>query len=216
MIKNKPLFLAIFFAHLTGFCFSQNAKVVVPPFGDKYSKYVQQLENGDLNIDFADFRNSFLESKQFSKKSIQFDSLRKQVFIEIKNKNYPNVVSLTIAMLNIDYTSIFAHKYLYQTYKILNDTLNQKKYHDIEFGLLHSIINSGDGKTCSTGWHVTQIDEEYFILDMIGATLQMQSISSGGTNTCDQMTVTTEKGETRSYYFEANKVFEQEDKLYGK
>jgi hypothetical protein len=63
-------------------------------------------------------------------------------------------------MLSIGFTSMFAHKYLQNTYKILGDTDNQKKYHDIEFGLLRSIVNTGNGKTCETGWHVTQIEEE--------------------------------------------------------
>jgi hypothetical protein len=37
---------------------SQN-KVDVPKFGDKYSNYVSQLESGKIDIDYADFRNSF-------------------------------------------------------------------------------------------------------------------------------------------------------------
>jgi hypothetical protein len=169
-----------------------------------------------LDIDYTDFRNSFLDSKQFNNKGTNYDSLKKKVYAEIKNKNYQGVVSLTKAMLSIDYTSMFAHKYLQQTYKIVGDTLNQKKYHDIEFGLLYSITRSGDGKTCETGWHVTQIEEEYFILNMLSADLQSQGISSGGKNACDKMVVKTEEGETKTYYFEANKVFEQEKKHFGK
>ena len=119
-------------------------------------------------------------------------------------------------MLSIDYTSMFAHKYLQQTYKIIGDTINRNKYHDIEFGLLYSITESGDGKTCETGWHVTQIEEEYFVLNMIGASLQEQSISSSGKNNCDKMVVKTEEGETKTYYFEANKVFELEEKMFEK
>jgi hypothetical protein len=49
---------------------------------------------------------------------------------------------------------------------------------------------------------------------MIGAQLQVQSISSGGSNSCDKMVVKTEEGETKTYYFEANKVFEQEVKMF--
>lgn len=215
MNYNKTLIVIILFLHLTTMAFAQDSKIEIPIFNDKYSKYVGQLENGDLNIDYTDFRNSFLDSKQFRKKALNYDSLKKLVYSEIKNKNYHQVIELTKAMLSIDYTSIFAHKYLQQTYKILGDTLNQKKYHDIEFGLLNSIVKSGDGKTCETGWHVTQIEEEYFILGMIGAQLQSQATSSGGKNACDKMTVKTEDGET-TYYFEANKVFEMERKLFEK
>jgi hypothetical protein len=51
---------------------------------------------------------------------------------------------------------------------------------------------------------------------MIGAELKMQSISSADKNTCDKMVVKTDEGETETYYFEANKVFEMESKMFGK
>lgn len=198
----------------SAFTFGQD--INIPSYNDKYSNYVKQLEGGKTDIDYVDFRNSFLESQQFNNKGMKYDSLKKQVYAEIKSKNYNNVIKLTKAMLSIDYTSLFAHKYLQQTYKIIGDTINKNKYHDIEFGLLYSIIRSGDGKSCETGWHVIQIEEEYFILNMIGADLQTQSISSGGKNTCDKMEVKTEEGETTTYYFEANKVFEMERKMFEK
>jgi hypothetical protein len=215
MNKNQTLILVASFLTLATIARGQDSNVVFPAFDDTYSKYVRQLEGGDLNIDFTAFRNSFLDSKQFLKKGTNYDTLRKLVYAEIRNKNYNAVIRLTKAMLSIDYTSLFAHKYLQQTYKTLGDTANQKKYHDIELGLLNSIVHSGDGKTCESGWHVTQIEEEYFILSMIGAQLQTQSIASGDKNTCDKMVVKTDEGET-TYYFEANKVFEMEKRRFGK
>jgi hypothetical protein len=214
MHYNKPLLLLVSFLRLGAIGFAQDSKIEIPSFNDKYSKYVGQLESGDININYTDFRNSFLDSKQFRKKAANYDSLRKLVYTAINNKNYQEVIQLTKAMLSIDYTSMFAHKYLQQTYKILGDTSNQKKYHDIEFGLLNSIVKSGDGKTCETGWHVTQVEEEYFILNMIGAQLENQSVSSGGKNACDKMVAKTAEGEA-TYYFEINKVVETEKKLFG-
>jgi hypothetical protein len=196
--------------------FGQNNTILIPGFNDKYSKYVKQLEEGKTDIDYVNFRNSFLDSKQFNLKGSAYDSLKKLVYDDIEKKNYQGVISLTKAMLSIDYTSLFAHKYLQQTYKILGDTINRKKYHDIEFGLLLSITKSGDGKTCETGWHVIQIEEEYFILNIFGAELQIQSLISSGKNMCDRMDVKTDKGESLTYYFEINKVLEMENKLFKK
>ncbi|MGN6264977.1 MAG: DUF4919 domain-containing protein [Ginsengibacter sp.] len=216
MKQIKTTLLIIFFLQASTIIFGQQNEIQRPTFDDKYSHYVEQLESGQTNIDYSDFRNSFLQSRQFAKKGLNYDKLKLQVFSAIKNNNYQEVIRLTRAMLSIDYTSMFAHKFLQQTYGILGDTLNQKKYHDIEFGLLYSIINSGDGKSCETGWHVTQIEEEYFILNMMGAQFQSQSTSDSPKNECDKMVVKTEDGEVSTYYFEANKVFEMERKMFGK
>ncbi|MCF6407331.1 DUF4919 domain-containing protein [Chitinophaga filiformis] len=181
---------------------------------DKYSKYIKQLEGGDLNIDYTDFRNSFLDSEQFGRKRTNYYTLKQKVRSEINNSNYQEVIKLTKDLLDLDYTSMSAHSYLHHAYGMIGDTANQKKHQNIELGLIYSIIKSGDGKTCETGWHVTQIEEEYYILNIIGAQLQIQSISNSGKNACDKMIVKTSEGKTETYYFEANKVFEMEKKLF--
>ena len=92
-----------------------------------------------------------------------------------------------------------------QTYKILGDTTNAAKYKTIQFGLLNSIVKNGDGKSCPSAWPVIQITEEYFILDMLDATLQKQQIENDG-GLCDRMDVLVDN-EERSYFFETSMVF---------
>ena len=127
-------------------------------------------------------------------------------------KDYQGIIKVTKEMLSIDYTSMIAHKILRQTYKITGDTISASKYKTIQFGLLNSIVKNGDGKTCATAWPVIQIDEEYFILQMLGAALQKQSIDNTG-GLCDKMEVKTEEGDKKTYYFETSKVFEGYKKL---
>jgi predicted HD phosphohydrolase len=38
--------------------------VVVPPYHDKYSAFVTQLEAGQTSINYTEFRESFLQSEQ--------------------------------------------------------------------------------------------------------------------------------------------------------
>jgi len=214
---SNLLFISSYLVFQTFTAFSQDSKIETPLFNDKYSNFVKQLEDGKTDIDYTDFRNSFLDSKQYSKKGENYDNLKKKVFDELKNKNYQKIIDLTKAMLSIDYTSMFAHMYLQKTYKILGDTVNRNKYHDIEFGLINSIVKSNDGLTCETGWHVTQIEEEYFIINIVLASdFQGQAISSSKNNMCDKMTVKTQDGKIETYYFEANKVFEMEKKMFEK
>jgi hypothetical protein len=185
-----------------------NSTVDIPRYDDRYSKLVQKLEAGQTNINYREFRESFLESKQFrilGKQKPDLETLRKRMHELMKKSKYAEIIGVAKKILSIDYTDMEAHKILQQTYKILGDDSNQRKYHDIEFGLLNSIIKSGDGKTCRTAWPVIQVKEEYFILDVIGATLLQQGIDNTG-GLCDRMEVQTERGK-QVYYFEISKVF---------
>jgi hypothetical protein len=195
----------------------ENPQITVPSFGDVYSKTVRKLESGQTDIDYRAFRESFLESKQFevaAAKKEEFDRLQQALSKLMAQSKFPEIVRTTKKLLSIDYTNMRAHKVLYQTYKILEDEAGRQKYHDIEIGLLTSIVRNGDGKSCKTAWPVIQIAEEYFILDMLGAKLDRQSIDNTG-GFCDKMEVSTDKGKA-VYYFGITKVFEGHAKLVGK
>ncbi len=189
-------------------------EIIIPQFADKYCKYIEQLEVGNTAIDYQDFRFSFIESEQFiisNKKSKEFDSLKSEMYAQMENSNYPEIIDITKKMLSIDYTSMLAHKILRQTYKIVGDTIRAEKYKAIQFGLLNSIVKKGDGQSCETAWPVIQISEEYFILEMIDAKLQKQSVNNKG-GFCDKMEVKVD-GKKKTYYFEVSKVFEGYKKL---
>ena len=207
LAKAVSLYFAVFvLAHSVGA--ENHSGVFVPPYHDKYSAFVTRLEGAQTSINYTEFRESFLESEQFklaSKQIPDLSTLRKEMHDLMRKSKYAEIIDITKKMLNIDYTDMEAHKSLHQTYKILGDVPNSKKYHDIEFGLLNSIIKKGDGKTCQTAWPVIQINEEYFILEMLGAKLQKQSIDNTG-GACDKMEVQTDQGKA-IYYFEISKVF---------
>jgi len=187
---------------------SQNGSAVaIPRHDDKYSTLVRQLEAGNTTINYRELRDSFLESTQFkvaANAKPDLDTLRKTMHELMKKSKYAEIVEVAKEILSIDYTDMEAHKVLQQTDKILGDAPNQKKYHDIEFGLLNSIVKNGDGKTCQTAWPVIQVTEEYFILDMLGARLLKQSVDPSGP--CDRMEVQADDGK-KVYYFEISKVF---------
>ena len=181
------------------------SQIIVPNHNDKYSEYVQMLENGDTDIDYQDFRFSFLKSEQFLIASNLYN-LTTQMYAEVDKSNYAEIISITQQMLSMDYTNMLAHKILSQTYSSLGDTLNAQKYKTIQFGLMRSILNLGDGKTCATAWTVIQISEVYFILDMLDAKVKQQSLYNKG-GFCDKIDAVLE-GKKKTYYFEVSKVIE--------
>lgn len=212
------LCLAIFYTLIAHIHLSaQNSNdIILPSFDDKYSTYVRQLESGKTDIDYQDFRFSLLESEQFKiigLKRSYIDSLINAMYDNMNKSQYDTIISITKKILSVDYTRMLAHKILRQTYKVLGDTVNANKYKSIQFGLLHSIVDNGDGKTCATGWPVIYISEEYFILSMIDAELIKQRLDNDdGIHLCDEMEVTIE-GKQKTYYFDVRKIFEYHNKL---
>lgn len=208
------LLLLVFFPALSSLA-QTNAAVIVPSFNDKYSEFVKALEAGETDINYKEFRESFIESEQFkiaSNRSKEYDSLKKEMYSLMSKENFQEIISVTKKMLSINYTSMIAHKILRQTYQITGDTANAVKYKAIQFGLLNSIVKNGDGKSCSTAWPVISVEEEYFILQMIGASLLKQSTDNKG-GICDKMDVKTKEGDEKTYYFDVKKVFESYKKL---
>jgi len=186
-----------------------NSEVILPKYSDRYSKLVKQLEAGQTHINYTEFRHSFLESEQFKavvKQKPDLEDLRKTMHELMEKSKYSEIVDVAKKMLSIDYTDMETHKILQQTYKILGDSGNRNKYHDIEFGLLNSIVKKGDGKTCATAWPVIQVREEYFILDMLGMKTVKQNLDNNG-GVCDRMDVQGDEGH-KIYYFEISSVME--------
>ena len=216
-MKKFILFSAAIFLFYVAINAQTNTKIAIPEFKDKYSEVVSKLESGDTTINFRDFRDSFIDSEQFlvaSSKFKIFEDFKKDMYAALKKKDYKEVIKNAKSIIEIDYTDMSAHKLLSISYEKLGDTANASKYLNIEKGLVFSIIRSGDAKTCATGWHVIQVSEEYFILNILKAEVKMQSVSSEG-GVCDKME-TKFNGEDVTYYFDVSKVFEGYNKKFSK
>ena len=217
MLKHC-LITSIFLFNFTIMIGQTETEIKIPEFEDDYSKTVQILENGKTNIDYKLFRESFLESKQFkiaSEKSSEFRALKKEMYRQMSESKHDSIINTTKKMLSINYTSMIAHKILRQTYKIVGDSIKAEKYKTIQFGLLKSIVNNGDGKSCETGWPVILVSEEYFILEMLGVELKKQNLDYDG-GICDRMEVTDENGEKKVYFFKISNVFKGRENLKNK
>ncbi len=214
-MKIKLMLTTIIWLQLLLVNAQDSTKITIPNFQDKYCEYVTKLEAGDLAIDYQDFRFSFIESEQFivaTKQILVQDQIRTKMYQEYHNENYQEAMKLAKQILSLDYTSLEAHKILRHCYQDLDDKDNFEKYLNIQLGLFQSIISSGDGRTCATGWKVIQVAEEYFILNILKAKKESQSLITEG-GLCDQLDVVMEDGTKRTFYFDVSKVFEGYKKL---
>ena len=154
------------------------ATVTIPAYNDTYCTYVKQLEAGELAIDYQDFRFSFLESQQFivaNEQAAALNSLHEVLPDHLTNGRFPEALKAAKQILSIDYTDMLAHFALQQAYLATSNVGEASHYESIYQRLMESIIKGGDGKSCSTGWPVIQISEEYFVLLMMNAKLKRRS-----------------------------------------
>lgn len=188
------------------------AKIALPSDGDDYSKLAAAAAAHDMNVDFHAIRFDYLTSA--ARKRGDADALRNALFETAKSGSPEDVRDAAIKLLSVDYTNLFGHKYLRQACELLKDQPCADQEHFVEFGLLASITNTGDGKTCPTGWEVANIGEEYFIVAMLGAQVQSQALIDGKPS-CDLLNGVAEGGSKVAYYFRIDAVLADENRMLG-
>jgi Domain of unknown function (DUF4919) len=198
------LYTILCFLLITCASFAQQNK---PLATARYEGYITKLDKGITAIDYTDFRHSFLESEYYDSFSSDCFHLKKKLKEATDAKKYPDAIAIAEEMLGIDYTNLYAHKYLQVAYKALGKTASAKTQQAILSGLQNSILKSGDGTTCETGWHVIQDEEIHFILDLLGATEVSRKTVHAGKRYCDKKEV-TQGGKAVTYFFEINKQIE--------
>jgi hypothetical protein len=189
--------------------------IQLPNDGDDYSKLVARAEAHDATTDFHALRLAYLTSKAFERAGSQFDAfekLRKEMMDAAAAKDSPTVRAKAEALLSIDYTDLWAQKFLRQSCKFLQDEACADLHNFVEFGLLDSITHSGDGRSCATGWEAFQVKEEYFVLAMMGMRPDRQSLIRDGGHVCDAMDVVDDKGASARYYFRIDEMMAAEER----
>jgi hypothetical protein len=112
----------------------------------------------------------------------------------------------------MDYTCMMAHQFLRQTYNYVHDSTREAKHKAIQYGLLRSMLSTGDGLSCGTAWEVFQTEEEYSILAMIGTQSIEHEIVDTPKGICDKITVETKEGKQKVYFFRIVKLISTERK----
>jgi hypothetical protein len=184
------------------------AAALAPNDRDEYANLVRKAESGEA-VDFLALRRAYPKSAAFLRAGPAADRLgawREQMFDAMRRGDAKAVRENARNILAVIYIDLDAQKALQQSCKALGDDACATHHHDVEFGLLGSIIASGDGKTCATGWKVVTVDEEYFILRMLDFELERQT-GPGSEGMCDTM-AGTRQGKPATYYFDVARVFE--------
>lgn len=193
--------------------------LAVTSYADEYEKTCSEILNkvkkGEAAVDYAALRQNCARSSWYvQRKQTKIDKIRKEMYAAADVKNYAEVKKLAKSILDINYLNMTAHRMLSWSLDALGDSVGSKRHLDIELGLLRSIGQSGSGKNCREGKIVIDVEEEYFVMQIMGWKLKRQQTVSDGDITCDLMEVIDSDGNERKEYFNVNIVFENYRRSY--
>jgi hypothetical protein len=123
---------------------------------------------------------------------------------KFKQRDYDEVIRLATLSLKEFPFDLRQMNFLAYVYELKNDmiTANRLRY---KFGMIISaIFSTGDGKTCSHGFHVINTSHEYVILNMFRFEFKSQMLT---TDYCDYMEVKRDERGIDGIYFNINRLW---------
>jgi hypothetical protein len=209
MRKPAPL------AGLVALCWSAAALaagpsgVTPPPDVDVFSKLAIRAEADDQSVDFRAMRLAWLDSAQ-RRTAPDLDPLRQKLNAAVQARQTDRIRDIARQIASADYIDLVAHFQLRQACIHLDDKACADHEHFVEFGLLDSITQNRNGTAIETAWPVVSIDEEDFILGMIGAVLRQQSLLQRNGRAYDAMEVSMPNGSDVTFYFDVTAFYGRE------
>jgi hypothetical protein len=219
MMKLKnTLILLVCFLTLTFSAGAQNNSTGTPKDDKKqaaYNELLGKLKGGDTSIDFKALRMGFTETKDYSYHGLDKEELAKMMK-PLGEKNYKEALKQAEKVLEKNYVDANTHYVFYTASKELKDDKNAEFHRAVLVGLLNSIKDGNDGLTAKTSFLAITIDEEYTLMKFLGYKVEGQSLQSADGHKYDVLSVVNSKtGEKAKFYFNIDKVWEAETKLFG-
>ena len=178
-----------------------SASDFTPHDGDAYSGLVARAEAGDATVDFKAMRFAWLDSAA-RKREPDLHDATKAMYQAVQAQDAATVRADAEKIIAAHYTDIIAHKFRRQACTVLKDQACSDHEHFVEFGLLDSIMKSGDGTTPETAMLVADVSEEYVVIGLGGQRPGGQALVNRNGKVYDQMTVTDQNGKQLTLWFD--------------
>ena len=199
-IAVKIIILAVFTVCLAGAA-GNDAKA-------KYEALVQRVRSGDQTVDLNELRIAAGEA------GIESDiDARDKLMTAAENHDFKKMAEAADAVLKSNYADLDGHYFAKIAAKELGKPEQAEFHRWVEIGLLQSLRSSGDGQSPATAMKVISVDEEYFILRMMGQQPGNQALGTCAGNPCDIMTsFDPESKQKHTWYFNVKVPMERMSK----
>ncbi len=163
----------------------------------KYQALVQRAQSGDRTVDLNELRAAAGEA------GIESDvNARDQLMAAASKHDFKKMAETADAVLNSNYADLDGQFFAKIAAKELGQPEKAELHDWVEMGLLKSLRSTGDGQSPATAMKVISVDEEYFILHVMGQEVKRQALSECAGAQCDIMTTfDPESKQEHKWYF---------------
>lgn len=129
----------------------------------------------------------------------------------IEPKDYDKIIKLTQHSLSLFPFDLRMINFLAYIYHLKGEESISKAWSTKYQNIMETIMSTGDGKTCETGFHVISVSHEYALIN----TFQLEVTSQSLIKNCDYLAFEKGKYKIDGIYFSIEKILESESKLFG-
>jgi hypothetical protein len=183
-----------------------------PFFYEKLEKRLVQKDSTLSSDDFKHLYFGYVFQKKYnafwaSPNSKALEVYYKKPKIEVSDcDKLIELLNASIADFPFDLRSM---TFLAYAHHLKDDKQNEKKINFVMQRIFETILTSGDGKTCETGFHVINVSHEYAILNVF----QMEHTTQSLSGNCDVMDFEKGKYKIETLFFNIEKMLENERKI---
>lgn len=142
-------------------CSAQTPKPV-----SEYAGLRDRVKSGDLSIDFARLRISYVDSPE-RHDAKDTDKQKKEMIAALNAHDFKKAIENAEIVLENDYSDMDAHFVEFIAYREQGDAKPSAFHRSVFDGLIQSILNSGDGKSVEHAYVVASVHEEYVVLRVL-------------------------------------------------
>jgi hypothetical protein len=153
-----------------------------------YAALLARAKAGDLSIDFKQLRVSYMDSPE-RHQAKDTDKQEKEMLAALKTKDYKKAIANADVILENEFINLDAQRVELIAHQELGEKEKADFYKGIVQGLIHSILDSGDGKSPETAYTVVTVHEEYVVLQILGLRPAGQSVFSKNGHSYDVLDV---------------------------
>jgi hypothetical protein len=129
----------------------------------------------------------------------------------IDPKDYEEIIKLSEHTLSLFPFDLRMINFLSYIYHLKGEDHTSKRWSDKYNNIIETIMSTGDGKTCETGFHVISVSHEYALINAF----QLQVASQSLIKNCDYLAFEKGKYKIDGIYFSIGKILEDESKMFG-